>query len=67
MVGIGTSGQPELTKGVHLRWAFETQLGFPPYGFLLLRKPSVRSEDVCLSKILAGAAPAAFCVAGAAR
>jgi len=45
MVGLGSSGdappnseQPPLSDGIHLRWAFKRELGFPWYGFYLFRR-----------------------------
>src|SRR5687768_6848629 len=45
MVGLGTSGdtppnsdQPRLVDGIHLRWAFKRELGFPWFGFYLFRR-----------------------------
>src|SRR5436190_2472303 len=45
MVGLGTWGdtppnseQPPLSDGIHLRWAFKRELGFPWYGFYLFRR-----------------------------
>src|SRR5437773_11276626 len=31
--------QPELTDGIHLRWAFNQARGFPWYGYYLFRRP----------------------------
>lgn len=45
MVGLGSSGdappnaeQPALVDGIHLRWAFKRELGFPWFGFHLFRR-----------------------------
>ena len=45
MVGLGSWGdtppnseQPPLSDGIHLRWAFKRDLGFPWYGFYLFRR-----------------------------
>ncbi len=45
MVGIGSandvppnSEQPRLGDGIHLRWAFKRELGFPWHGFYLFRR-----------------------------
>ena len=45
MVGLGTAGdaprnseQPPLIDGIHLRWAFKRELGFPWFGFYLFRR-----------------------------
>ncbi len=41
--------QPKLLDGVHLRWAFRQELGFPLYGFYLFRRPHLKGRPVCLS------------------
>ena len=45
MVGLGSAGdappnseQPPLVDGIHLRWAFKRELGFPWFGFHLFRR-----------------------------
>ena len=45
MVGLGSakdtppnSEQPPLSDGIHLRWAFKRELGFPWHGFYLFRR-----------------------------
>jgi len=45
MVGLGSakdtppnSEQPQLIDGIHLRWAFKRELGFPWHGFYLFRR-----------------------------
>ena len=45
MVGLGTAGdappnaeQPPLVDGIHLRWTFKRELGFPWFGFYLFRR-----------------------------
>src|SRR5262245_4313627 len=45
MVGLGSakdvppnSEQPPLIDGIHLRWAFKRELGFPWHGFYLFRR-----------------------------
>ncbi|MFZ1218809.1 MAG: hypothetical protein WAO00_05910, partial [Chthoniobacterales bacterium] len=43
------SGQPELTKGVHLRFAFAPERGFPWHGYYLFRRKHSASEPRCLS------------------
>src|SRR5690625_1842223 len=35
MVGIGAVDHPELLDGIHFRWSFNPELGFPRYGFRL--------------------------------
>jgi hypothetical protein len=61
MVGLGVQGdappdaiQPPLRDGIHLRWAFQRDLGFPWYGFYLFRRPSRRREEICLARATAG-------------
>jgi hypothetical protein len=56
MVGLGINGdlppnivQPVLKDGVHLRWAFKKDLGFPWYGFYLLRREHVKRQGTCMS------------------
>jgi len=45
MVGLGSVGdappnseQPPLVDGIHLRWAFKRELGFPWFGYHLFRR-----------------------------
>lgn len=59
MVGLGSRGdvppdaiQPKLLDGVHLRWAFPRELGFPWYGFYLFRRDHRRSEMWCISGMI---------------
>jgi hypothetical protein len=59
MTGLGISGdrppgdhQPPLADGIHLRWAFETSLGFPWHGFHLFRRPSRGGTLRCLAEYL---------------
>ena len=54
MIGAGTTGETFLKAGVHLRWSFRPQLGFPSHGFALFRKTSAQTQPVCFSTILAG-------------
>src|SRR2546425_8617408 len=56
MIGLGTLGdtppnslQPPLVDGIHLRWAFKRELGFPWYGFYLFRRPHRKVDHLCLS------------------
>jgi hypothetical protein len=63
MIGLGVQGdsppnsvQPPLVDGVHLRWAFKRDLGFPWYGFYLFRRPHQPGKLVCLSPTLQGLA-----------
>src|ERR1044071_839562 len=63
----------KLVDGIHLRWFFESSLGFPRYGFHLFRRPSglASAETRCLatelSSLLAGLWPAAFLDTGPRR
>jgi hypothetical protein len=59
MVAVGTTGEPALRPGIHLRRAFEAAAGFPPFGFALFRKRSKASQLTCLSIVLAGQQPTA--------
>ena len=43
------SRQPELTKGIHLRFAFAPERGFPWYGYYLFRRQHPKSEPQCLN------------------
>jgi hypothetical protein len=38
--------------GVHLRWAFKRDLGFPWYGFYIFRRPHQVDAPICLSPML---------------
>jgi hypothetical protein len=56
MVGLGIKAdrppnkiQPKLQDGVHLRWAFKKDLGFPWYGFYLFRRKHVKRQGTCMS------------------
>lgn len=50
--------QPPLLEGIHLRWAFPREKGFPWYGFYLFRRltPSTGTQT-CASSQLAGLPP----------
>jgi len=59
MAGLGVLGdvppnavQPPLVDGIHLRWSFLAELGFPWYGFFLFRRPHRPSRPLCLGQIL---------------
>ncbi len=59
MIGLGVQGdsppnglQPPLVDGIHLRWAFKRELGFPWYGFYLFRRRHQRGKPTCLSPAL---------------
>ena len=57
MVGLGVDhdvpvdpAQPRLADGVHLRWTFKRDLGFPWHGFTLFRRPhESESKSVCVT------------------
>lgn len=42
--------QPKLIDGIHLRWAFKQDLGFPWSGFYLFRRGHIKGDPVCLSR-----------------
>lgn len=58
MAGLGVNAdlpavpiQPPLADGMHLRWAFARELGFPWWGFHLYRRPSLRDDKrTCLAR-----------------
>jgi hypothetical protein len=57
MLGLGIQGdrppnsvQPPLVDGIHLRWAFKPELGFPWYGFHLFRRSHRDGELQCDSQ-----------------
>lgn len=61
MTGLGVFGdqaadpyQSPLTDGIHLRWGFRRELGFPWHGFHLFRRPSRAGGTFCLSAITGG-------------
>lgn len=67
MVGLGVLGdtppdavQPKLVDGIHLRWSFLRELGFPWYGFFLFRRPHRPGKPVCLGDVLAKMKPGAW-------
>ncbi len=64
MIGLGSDGdrpanqiQPPLVDGIHLRWAFKRQLGFPWYGFYLYRRPHQAGTPQCLSDAMGALQP----------
>ena len=64
MVGLGMQDdvppdaiQPVLVDGIHLRWAFRRELGFPWYGFYLFRRPHHSGERACVSGSMIGEEP----------
>lgn len=59
MIGLGVQNdappdpiQPKLVDGVHLRWAFQRELGFPWYGFSLFRRLHGKGKPVCLGQVM---------------
>src|ERR1051325_7470164 len=61
MIGLGILGnqpansyQPALIDGIHLRWGFRRELGFPWFGFFLYRRPAQRGRPLCLSSVTGG-------------
>jgi len=40
-------------RGVHLRWAFRRELGFPWYGFYFFRRDHLEGRPICLSEAIA--------------
>ena len=44
--------QPPLVDGIHFRWSFRTDVGFPWYGFFLFRRAHRPSRPVCFGQIL---------------
>ncbi|HEU0099226.1 MAG TPA: hypothetical protein VFQ67_10675 [Allosphingosinicella sp.] len=56
MVGLGVLGdqpphpiQPVLPDGIHLRWAFDPELGFPWHGYHLFRRPHRPGKPTCIA------------------
>jgi hypothetical protein len=41
--------QPRLADGIHLRWAFRRERGFPWYGYYLYRRTSEKTAARCLA------------------
>lgn len=61
MTGLGVLGdqppdpyQAPLADGIHLRWGFRRELGFPWHGFHLFRRPSRAGARFCLSSVTGG-------------
>jgi len=48
------SYQTPLADGMHLRWGFLRELGFPWYGFHLFRRPAMPGRPLCLSSVTGG-------------
>jgi hypothetical protein len=49
--------QPELPEGIHLRWAFRRDLGFPWYGFYLFRRLAAAGVATCAASQFGGLTP----------
>src|SRR5262249_8416217 len=49
--------QPPLVDGIHLRWAFKPDLGFPWHGFYLFRRAHLPGDPVCLSQVVTSGPP----------
>lgn len=67
MTGLGVEAnappnalQPRLVDGIHLRWAFKRDMGFPWYGFYLYRRRHGRGEPMCVSRVMANKEPGAL-------
>lgn len=61
MIGLGVLGnqpvnpyQPTVADGIHLRWGFLRELGFPWHGFYLFRRPAQAGRPLCLSGVTGG-------------
>ena len=44
LTGAGFVGDPEAQDGIHLRWSFDPELGFPREGFTLWFRPAARGD-----------------------
>lgn len=49
LLGAGFLGDAEAQDGVHLRWSFDPDLGFPPEGFQLFFRTPTRKMELQLS------------------
>lgn len=49
--------QPPLADGIHLRWAFPQEKGFPLHGFYLFRREHRPRGPLCLRPLLEGLSP----------
>jgi hypothetical protein len=49
LVGHGTDGSDGIEPGIHLRWAFRREVGFPPGGFCLYRGDARRPPLRCFA------------------
>lgn len=62
MIGLGVQDdcpptipcrvQPKLVDGIHLRWAFTRERGFPWYGYYLFRRRHLEGKPLCLSQVM---------------
>lgn len=55
LIALGSDGTDSLARGVHLRWAFDSRLGFPENGVRVYRRSNLMVERHCFST--AGAYP----------
>lgn len=52
---VGNQANPnQPVDGIHLRWGFRRELGFPWYGFYLFRRPAQPGRPSCLSSVSGG-------------
>ncbi|HEY6056498.1 MAG TPA: hypothetical protein VIV06_00625, partial [Candidatus Limnocylindrales bacterium] len=49
LLGAGFVGDSEAQDGVHLRWSFDPELGFPPEGFTLSFRAASRGDTLKVS------------------
>lgn len=49
--------QPPLADGMHCRWVFAKERGFPWYGYYLFRRESLPRQPLCLGPYLEGIRP----------
>ena len=61
MIGLGVvedepanTYQATLVDGIHLRWVFARDLGFPWHGFYLFRRRAGPGRPLCLSRVTGG-------------
>jgi hypothetical protein len=47
MVGHGTDGSEGIERGIHVRWAFRREVGFPQGGFCLYRRLAQKPPAAC--------------------
>ena len=41
---------PKLEDGIHLRWSFKRNVGFPLYGYYLFRRKHIKGRSLCISR-----------------